>query len=41
MTHDITPAYSKWAKQYARLEYLRIMWHDLWEPTTYIEVHYD
>jgi hypothetical protein len=37
---DITPAVTKWQKQYAKLEYRRIMWHDLWQATTYIEVRF-
>lgn len=41
MIHDITPAYSQWAKNYAHMEYMRIVWHDLWQPVTYIEVKYE
>ena len=38
MIHDITPAVTKWAKNYAHMEYMRIVWRDLWGATTYIEV---
>ncbi len=38
MINDITPATNKWAKQYAHLEYRRIVWHDLWDDCTYIPV---
>ncbi len=40
MIHDITPANTQWAKNYAHMEYMRIVDHDLWNPTRYIEVKY-
>lgn len=38
LIHDITPAPTKWHEWYAHAEYMRIVWNDLWSPTTYIEV---
>lgn len=35
---DVVPAKDKWAKNYAKMEYDRIVWHDLWEACTYIPV---
>ena len=35
---DITPARTERDKHYAHMEYMRIVWHDLWESCTYIEV---
>jgi len=35
---DIVPAKTKWARQYAKLEHARIVWANLWSPTTYIDV---
>lgn len=40
LIHDITPARDLWEKYYAIMEYKRIVDHDLWEPTTYIDVHF-
>jgi hypothetical protein len=38
LIHDITPARNDWERHYARMEYMRIAYHDLWNPTTYIPV---
>lgn len=38
---DIKPANDDWERYYAKLEYLRIMWHDLWNHATHIEVSYE
>lgn len=35
---DITPANDNWERNYAHMEYMRIVIHDLWEAVTYIEV---
>lgn len=35
---DIVPAKHEWERAYARLEYQRIVWHDLWNFAKYIEV---
>lgn len=38
---DIKAPRDNWERNYARLEYQRIVWHDLWQPTTYVEVKDD
>jgi ribosomal protein L40E len=38
---DITPATDDWAKNYAHMEYMRIVDHDLWNVAHYIEVQDD
>lgn len=38
LIHDITPALNSWSKNYAHMEYMRIVDHDLWQAVTYIEV---
>jgi hypothetical protein len=40
LIHDITPAVTKDQRYYAHMEYMRIVWHDLWQATTYIEVRF-
>lgn len=41
LIHDIAPTTDNWAKNYAHLEYMRIVDHDLWQATKYIEVNSD
>ncbi len=38
LIHDIQPARTLWEKYYAKMEYKRIMWNDLWQPVKYVEV---
>lgn len=38
LIHDITPALDNWGKNYAHMEYMRIVHHDLWQPVIYIEI---
>lgn len=38
---DIVQPKDNWERNYAKMEYKRIMWHDLWNPVTYIEVKDD
>lgn len=35
---DIKAPKNKWERQYVHMEYMRIVWHDLWEACRYIEV---
>ena len=35
---DIVQPKNKWERRYAHMEYQRIVWHDLWQVTKYIEV---
>lgn len=38
---DVVPARTKDERYYAHMEYMRIVWANLWEATTYIEVSYE
>ena len=38
---DIVPARTQYERNLAHMEYMRIVWHDLWEATKYIEVSYE
>jgi hypothetical protein len=38
MVWDIVQPKNKWERDYARLEYLRILWAQLWQPAKYIEI---
>ena len=35
---DIVQPTDAWGRNYAHMEYMRIVDHDLWQPTKYIEV---
>lgn len=35
---DIVQPRDNWERNYARMEYQRIVWHDLWDATKYIPI---
>ena len=38
LIQDITPAIDGWGRNYARLEYQRIKWDQLWNAAHFIEI---